>query len=62
MEGEKLYMVMDDTNNIYDFDEIPEISPELEERARIAGEKAYWEAKHRRLEKEAAEAREAALG
>lgn len=37
---EREYMVMDDTNNIYDWDEIPEISPELEERARRPPEKA----------------------
>ena len=31
---EKLYMVMDDRNNIYDIEDIPPVSPELEERAR----------------------------
>lgn len=59
---ENEYMVMDDTNNIYDWDEIPEISPELEEKARLAGEKAYWEAKRKRIEREAAQSCEVAFG
>ncbi|WP_080802014.1 hypothetical protein [Arabiibacter massiliensis] len=59
---EKLYMVMDDTNNIYDFDEIPDVPPELEARAYRNAEKAYQEAKRKRLAEEAAEARKVALG
>lgn len=45
---EKLYMVMDDRNNIYDIEDIPPVSPELEERARRNADKAYREAKLRR--------------
>lgn len=59
---EKEYLIMDDTNNIYDWDDIPEISPELEERVRLAGERAYREAKRKRVEREAAQSREVAFG
>lgn len=45
---EKLYMVMDDRNNIYDIEDIPPVSPELEERARRNADRAYREAKLRR--------------
>ncbi|WP_270296718.1 hypothetical protein [Eggerthella sinensis] len=45
---EKLYMVMDDRNNIYDIEDIPSVSPELEERARRNADRAYQEAKLRR--------------
>lgn len=47
-EEEKLYMVMDDRNNVYDFEDIPPVSPELEERARKNADRAYREAKLRR--------------
>lgn len=59
---ENEYMIMDDTNNIYDWDEIPEISPELEIESRAETRRMFSEAKRKRIESEAAQSYEVAFG
>lgn len=55
---EELFMVMDDTNNLYDFDELPDVPPELTARARAKVEKTYADI-HRKREQESLQSKEA---
>ena len=57
---EKLYMVMDDRNNIYDIEDIPPVSPELEERARRTADRICRDYELRR-KLEAEQKRQAAM-
>lgn len=59
---EKEYLIMDDTNNIYDWDEIPEISSALEAELRAETRRVFSEAKRKRIECEAAQSCKVALG